>query len=196
MSSVRAPCRAAASAAAQPAFPPPTTTTSKPASTEAFNVNFHSDGRKRCLRRAARALIERMFDGTDAPPRTRYLPRKRGEIGFEPRRGDAVRVVDQSVPGLLPSVRLLLRAPYAHVLAAQRYRSLGLASTREGKPRPGPAARTCEPPLAGRTRRDRNGAGPLSADRRPLSRDPRDPGRTRKGTNRSASHDAFAARGT
>src|SRR6202051_4951915 len=145
---------------------------------------------QRQTRRVGGPLIERTFD---AGPAT-SVRRNRREIRPQPRARHAVRVVDQSLPRLLPRLRLLLRAADAHVSRAGRHHRMGLDHLRQAQRGPGLAARTGRAELARRRSCARNCHRPVSPRRRYVSHHPGDPRGTRARTNAGAHRDALAAR--
>ena len=85
-----------------------------------------------------------------------------GQIDAQRRQRHAVRLVAESVPRLLPSVRLLLRPPQPPVSRGRWRRALGQPVVRESKRSGGPAGRVGKALVASRIRGARHGHRPVS----------------------------------
>ena len=137
--------------------------------------------------------IERMFDERARLSGRDHGGRNRGENRPQPRPRDALRMVDQPVPRLPASLRLLLRPAHAHIPRGGRRRALGRQDLRQDERRRGlapgavPHAGARSPRLRGD--RDR----PVPAARRDLPHHARHLRRTCTRTDAGASDHALAA---
>ena len=103
-------------------------------------------------------------------------------------------MVDQSVPRVLPPLRVLLRAAHASIPRARRRRRVGLRALGQGQCAEGSARRTRRAHLARRTRRNRNRDRSVSTARRTLPRDAPNPRGTGPRAHVRASDHTLAAR--